>query len=169
MADIKTRASTRTTRRLDPRTAPDPAYDRHILDFVKSEGLAGRSVDGELVELPPEQGTIAFSLEWDEANLDLNATWEQIDEMIRSVQPVIDANTTGGDDGRAFAREAILQCVSANQHLRPEGASAVVSLSAWLAFTGPQGPRLRQLDIKHFGYVISGPEGNRNFRLIAGR
>jgi hypothetical protein len=169
MADIKTRASTRTTRRLDPTTAPEPALDRRILDFVKSESLAGRSVDGELVELPPEDGAIAFSLEWDGATLDLNVSWEQIDDMIRSVQPVIDANRKSGDDGRAFAREAILQCVAANQHLRPEGASAVASLAAWLAFTGPQGPRLRQLDIKHFGYVISGPDGNRNFRLIAGR
>lgn len=143
--------------------------ERHALAIIEQAREKGRTVDGDLVTMPALPGqALAFSVEFEEASLEWNATWKQIDDYVAVASQALQGIRE--PDRRPFAREQIVQTLANNKHLRGgKESQAVCCFTCWLMFTGPSAAQLRRVAINHVAYVISrtGP-GEYNFRLIGG-
>jgi len=145
------------------------AAERHALAVIEQAREKGRTVDGDLVTMPALPGqAIAFSVEFDEASLEWNATRAQIDEYVAVASDALQGLPE--PDRRPFARQQVVQALAENKHLRGgRDSQAVCCLTCWLMFTGANAAQLRRVALNHASYVISrtGP-GEYNFRLIGG-
>lgn len=147
--------------------------ERERLDFIIDAGLRNKTVPDEReLPLPADPGKLAFSIEWDEASLNWNATWATCQMLMAQAKRAL-VYAKGSE--REAAREFILTAFRNNHHRDHRVATACAAFTTWLIFTNPAGgDALRSMaelgELDHAGYVITMKEdGEYNFRLIAGR
>lgn len=136
-----------------------------IIEEARQRGL---TVDGHLVSAPVKPGQVAFSIQFDDAGLNWQLTWSQIDHMVELADRYLRPEAPAAR--RGLARQLVLTAIRENRHLDLKVANIVALMAIWLMFRGDSGDKLRLLRVRHAGYIITekGPE-DYNFRLVAGR
>jgi hypothetical protein len=166
---ISTRAMRRAAKAEARKAGKLSLAEHKILDAVHAAAVEGVVLDADLVEIPPEPGKVAFSVELEDASLNWNASWNEVDQAMVHTEAGLDAAGIVGEKRRSTARELVIRTMLANRHMRGETGGKAAAMVMWLIFTSEIGPSLRERGIGSAGYVITpkGP-GDWNFRLIAG-
>ena len=161
-------SSTRAMRRALRRSGPLTAAEKRKLEAVDAAGREGIVLDEDVVGLVAEPGRVSFSVELEEASLNWNMAWDEIERSIVEADTALAKIESIGGRRRALARDTVIKTLDDNEHMDQHAATVVARMVVWLVFTGDNGDLLREARVTHAGYVITREPGGANFRLIAG-
>lgn len=150
------------------RGKPQPMAEQRALDALFDAAATGIVLDGDSVDHPVEDGKVAFSIEYEDASLRWNASWQEIDDFLVMANHALDEDPRQGDR-RGIARSTIIALMDRDRHLQAREGTAVAGLVTWLALTSDAGSALRTLPTTHISYLVTRQGADDwNFRLIAG-